>query len=171
MLISSRGVCAGIFKKEILMGNQVLTDNLATAGPIWLILTTDPYGFSILAQEWESMTLQDLRAWVRADARYAHSPFFPVMGNFLNLQGWQNIKNPHWCWVFLWPGGHWFQIPTFASESLDGVPQEFGLTLNIPLSFIQRMCKISFHEIKPTDFLDFYVFLVAQKDCILVAIW
>ena len=38
------------------------------------------------------MTLQDLRAWVRADARYAHSPFLSSDGKLFKLAGMAKYK-------------------------------------------------------------------------------
>ena len=37
------GVCAGILRLSIRMGNHFLTDNLAMVSPIWIIPTEDPH--------------------------------------------------------------------------------------------------------------------------------
>ena len=37
------GVCAGILRLSIKMGNQFSTDHLAMVSPIWIIPTEDPH--------------------------------------------------------------------------------------------------------------------------------
>ena len=46
------GVCAGILRLSIKIGNQFSTDNLAMVSPIWIIPTEDPH-IVISVQEWK----------------------------------------------------------------------------------------------------------------------